>query len=139
MKFLNTTIPSWIIFLLRACNTRAATSCFLLSGELASDPPWDPDASVSMCCANPLECLSNGLCLNPKDDLSPGANISYAQGTCTDDQWGSSICLQNCLASRCVSLVLDSRLQVARLILAKCFLSNRPRQRYRCLGRQSQK
>ena len=138
MKILDTAVAFLIIKLLRASNTSAATSCFLPSGDPGGDPPCDPHAPVSMCCGNPAECLSNGLCFNPKYDPYPGANISFARGTCTDDQWGSSICPQVCLASRCFLLLLDSRTQAVRFTAAKCFLSDRSRQRRKCFGHQFQ-
>lgn len=78
--------------------------CYYPNGQINStDIPCDPNASVSMCCGDPALCLSNGLCRatnNPPMDK----NISYARGTCTDNQWGSSICPQHCLSSKVFTL-----------------------------------
>lgn len=82
------------------------TSCYYPNGQKNSfDIPCDRNAPVSVCCGDPAMCLSNGLC-RTNNDQQMNTNISYARGTCTDNQWGSSICLQHCLSSKVFNLQL---------------------------------
>ena len=82
----------------------SSSPCYYPNGQKNSnDVPCDPTASVSMCCGNQALCLSNGLCQSINDQQT-NANISYARGTCTDNQWGSSICPQHCLSSKISNL-----------------------------------
>lgn len=82
----------------------SSSPCYYPNGQKNNiDVPCDPSASVSMCCGDPASCLSNGLC-QTIDDQQMNGNISYARGTCTDNQWGSSTCPQHCLSSKILNL-----------------------------------
>jgi hypothetical protein len=71
--------------------------CFYPDGAPSSDIPCDPDAEVSMCCGSTSLCLSSGLC---RDQITgPDDGISYARGTCTDQDWASDVCPQQCRIS----------------------------------------
>ncbi|KAK4149902.1 hypothetical protein C8A00DRAFT_18484 [Chaetomidium leptoderma] len=74
-----------------------ASQCYFPGGNESSDVPCDPKAEVSMCCPTESQCLSSGLCLI--DETGPSQGISFARGTCTDQNWDSPLCPQHCRIS----------------------------------------
>ena len=102
--------------------------CYNPNGQINSiDVPCDPNALVSMCCGDQALCLSNGLCRTTNDPPTD-RNISYARGTCTDNQWGSSICPQLCLSSKIFTLPSRKAASYSAWVL---ILSSLHRPRYR--------
>ncbi|KAF3102572.1 hypothetical protein TWF569_009099 [Orbilia oligospora] len=83
-----------IIIISFISDTRGA--CYFPDGSLSNDLPCDPSASNSMCCSYGTDCLMNGVC-HSYANTDKGYVSTYARGSCTDQSWGSSACLSECI------------------------------------------
>lgn len=67
--------------------------CYFVNGDIAFGAiPCFPTLTNSPCCWHNLDCLANGLCINPQTN-------GTLRGTCTDDSWKSAFCPQYCRIS----------------------------------------
>ncbi|KAK6339629.1 hypothetical protein TWF718_009025 [Orbilia javanica] len=71
-------------------------ACYFPDGSQSSDQPCDTSASNSMCCAVGTSCLMNGVC-HSFTTVNQEYVSTYARGSCTDQSWGSSACINECI------------------------------------------
>lgn len=68
----------------------ATQTCYYPNGAIASDQVPCSDGQFSACCHRNAICLSNNLCMGIKQPFVLG------RGACTDPDWGSENCPQQC-------------------------------------------
>jgi hypothetical protein len=66
-------------------------TCYLPDGSVAFGDKPCGSSLPSICCAG--QCLSNGLCFTPSDNM-------LARSSCTDQSWESSVCTSYCKGSK---------------------------------------
>ncbi|KAB5533638.1 hypothetical protein GE09DRAFT_1144612 [Coniochaeta sp. 2T2.1] len=90
----------------RASAVVGAQTCYYPNGAIASDQVPCSDAQFSACCHRNAICLSNNLCMGIKQPFTLG------RGSCTDPEWQSERCPQQCQtaqpASGCSIILLNS-------------------------------
>ena len=75
----------------------SARTCYFPAGNIAYDNvPCQPQNAQTHCCSGTQYCLANGLC---RVNLDPGTT-EFARGACTDKDWNSPACPQQCKACR---------------------------------------
>ncbi|KAK4164671.1 hypothetical protein QBC43DRAFT_300147 [Cladorrhinum sp. PSN259] len=87
------------VALASASASAGSKQCYLPNGLPSNDVPCDPTAEHSMCCNQTSLCVSNGLCVDPLEigNTSFSTGQMFARGTCTDRNWNSKFCPQQCI------------------------------------------
>ena len=95
------------LILLYQCSLQAhaASVCYGQDGNATDDNvPCDTSAPSSPCCGQNDTCLFNGLC----KVFNPNNNTVYAEGTCSDRTWPSSLCPKLCPGKEsCIDNAID--------------------------------